>query len=734
MPISSNPPAEYSARTGTAEYSVPGTGGVTPRIVALCLALAAFFGYVIPIIDVKLANTFLGAQHLPPGAVGALLVLLLALNPLLRQVAARPAVRYGLIGAGVLCLLLAWYGYRTGAAAGLALWTGVAGAVLLLLGALFGQPLARNEALVVYISCLFSCLVPGHGAENFLVSNIVAPFYFATPENRWLDFLLPHLPAWSSPVLWADPSQSAGTTLSAAGSRVANGFYDGGMAVPWLAWSVPLLVWGAMCLLLYTMLGCFAVMLHEQWAEREALAFPLNQLPLEMTAEMDRPGALFGSFFTNRLMWLGFALAAVMQMLNGLHLYFPDVPAIVWNLDTGPLFAEAPWNQMGWTPIQIYPIAIGVSYLLTSEISFSLWFFALLMRFEFIGSYLLGYPPNAVQGGRDFTTFQTVGAFLAYAALVLWTARHHLRHVARRALGLDAAGPHERDGFLSYPQAFWGFVFSSLGLLGLTCLMGVRPLLAVGLWAFYLVTAIGLTRLVVEGGMLYVGNLWRPLPIIAQLTNGSAQSWLPASTVAPAAVVQGAFMTDMRAFLLPSFVQGFKLAEENGIRRRPLLGLIAAIITLTLAMGLLMRVRLGYADGALGFHPFFAKDGPLLAPRTTQTVLAGVPHVSWTNWFWLIVGAALTWGMMLARSRFLWFPLHPLGYLIPLSYPLLTLWFSIFCGWTAKTIITRYGGHDAYRAARAGFLGLALGDIAMMLFWLLVDGWQGRTFHYLVPS
>jgi hypothetical protein len=86
---------EQSLQSAASEAG-PSDGGVTPRVVALCLALALFFGYVIPIIDVKLANTFLGAQSLPPGAVGALLVLLLVVNPLLqvlgRACGARPSV------------------------------------------------------------------------------------------------------------------------------------------------------------------------------------------------------------------------------------------------------------------------------------------------------------------------------------------------------------------------------------------------------------------------------------------------------------------------------------------------------------------------------------------------------------------------------------------------------------------------------------------------------------------
>ena len=62
----------------------PRDQGVTLRVVILALLLAVVFGYALPVIDYKLQNTFLGGTHLPPGAVGVLLILLLVINPLLR--------------------------------------------------------------------------------------------------------------------------------------------------------------------------------------------------------------------------------------------------------------------------------------------------------------------------------------------------------------------------------------------------------------------------------------------------------------------------------------------------------------------------------------------------------------------------------------------------------------------------------------------------------------------------
>ena len=725
-PVSSTSPA--------AEISKARDLGVTARVFALCVLLAAFFGWVIPLIDVKLGNTFLGAQHLAPGAVGTLLVLLLIVQPLLRLVQLAPARRLALLGAAVLCGALAYFGWSQNIGSGFVFYLGAAGAFFALLGALFGRPMSRNEMLTTYISCLFSCIVPGHGSENFALTSTVAPFYFASAENKWLDSIAPYLPSWATPVLWADPAQHSAKVLSPAGRVVADGFYLGARGIPWAAWIVPMIFWMGFILLSYMMLGCLSIIVRAQWSENEALSFPLNQLPLEMTEDVDRPLAGVSRFFHNPVMWMGFGVAVFWQLLNGLHIYFPDVPMIQWNIDTGPLFSDRPWNQMGWTPLQIFPIAIGVSFLLTSEIGFSLWFFALLMRFQFIGSYLLGYSPN-VSGGRDFVTFQTVGAFFAYSALVMWTGRLHYGHIVKRAVGLARQGETERGEVISYPLAFWGFVLSLAGVMFITHAMGANWTITCMLWGTYLVMSIAFSRLIVEGGMLYVGNGWGTMAIWTQLTNASPATWLPAASIAPAALVQGAFMQDMRAFLMPSFVQGWKLAYDNGLHLKRLLGLIITIVLISLGLGFYRRIEIAYLEGgALAWHPYVAKGGSTSWAGLSRSVGTGVQNTGWNNWFWLVVGALLTWGMMAARARFAWFPLHPLGYLIPLSYPMLCLWFPIFIGWSCKTIITRFGGNSSYRAARPFFLGLAVGDIFMMLFWLLIDGWQGRTFHYLVPT
>lgn len=689
-----NSPVAVSPATASDVEAVR-SGGVTFRVVCLCLALAVLFGYMIPIIDIKLHNTFLGAAHLPPGAVAVLLFVLLILNPLLKITAKRFA-------------------------------------------------LARNEILTIYISCLFSCLVPGHGAENFFVSNIVGPFYFAKAENKWLDFLnTTNLKSWFTPGLYGGAYSPSG----GAGHDAVSNWYNGikaTEAIPWAAWLAPLMMWGALVFASYCMFACLSVILRAQWSDREALAFPLLRLPTMLTEDVDRTDkfGIIGHTLRNRLLWIGVGIAVFAQLLNGLHTYFPLVPQMPLEI-TGNFFSEKPWDQLGWVPLKVWPIVIGITFLLSSEISFSMWFFFLFMKFQNVIGYYSGLPsdtlPGAIShtmGAKAFASFQTVGAFLMYAFLILWTGREHYKHVVRRAFGLSRVTAEERTEALSYPVAFWGFVLSFAFLVGWCVFAGINPVLAFLLWAMYLVISVGLSRVIVEGGLLFVQQGFTPLGAIAQLFGGANTALLPTSSLVPASFVSSALMTDLRSFLLPSFIQSFKLAHDNKIKMKPLLALIMAVTAITLAMGVWMNVRLGYINGALTLEGWFTQGGAQKPAQDVTSLLSGVDPKQFgpANWFWLAVGALSTFGMMAARSRFAWFPFHPVGYLVALTYPMHILWFSVFVGWLAKSVITRFGGSDSYRKAIPLFLGFALGDVFMMLIWLIVDAFFGKTGHQLMPG
>jgi hypothetical protein len=145
----------------------------------------------------------------------------------------------------------------------------------------------------------------------------------------------------------------------------------------------------------------------------------LLKLPLEMTEDVDRAGdGERVPFFRNSLTWIGFGIAVFIQVLNGLNFYFPDVPQFPLMIDSGRYFSEPPLNQVGPMVFRVLPIAVGVSYLLSTELALSFWLFYLLHKVEYVVAYQLGFPPAALPEpvwtrgfSKAFVSFQQIGAF-----------------------------------------------------------------------------------------------------------------------------------------------------------------------------------------------------------------------------------------------------------------------------------------------------------------------------------
>ena len=158
--------------------------------------------------------------------------------------------------------------------------------VLLLLSAFstwlprrLGVRLSKAELLTIYCMTLVAAGVPSFGWTGLLIPYLAGPAYFASPENKWEQTLLPTLDQWLRPV--AGPATT--------------GLYEGlhpGEPIPWAAWATPLLAWTILATAVYACFFCLSALLRKRWVDDEKLVFPLVQLPLEMTSDHgSSPGA-----------------------------------------------------------------------------------------------------------------------------------------------------------------------------------------------------------------------------------------------------------------------------------------------------------------------------------------------------------------------------------------------------------------------------------------------------------
>ena len=83
--------------------------------------------------------------------------------------------------------------------------------------------------------------------------------------------------------------------------------------------------------------------------------------------------------------------------------------------------------------------------------------------------------------------------------------------------------------------------------------------------------------------------------------------------------------------------------------------------------------------------------------------------------------------LMMARQRFLWWPLHPLGFAVSPGWALDRIWLSIFLAWLIKVVVLKYGGPGLYQKTRPFFLGVVLGQFVVGGLWLVIDGFTGMV-------
>jgi hypothetical protein len=85
------------------------------------------------------------------------------------------------------------------------------------------------------------------------------------------------------------------------------------------------------------------------------------------------------------------------------------------------------------------------------------------------------------------------------------------------------------------------------------------------------------------------------------------------------------------------------------------------------------------------------------------------------------VGMAFTFAMMLMRTRFLWWPFHPVGYALSMNFGIDYIWSCLLISSILKWIVLKYGGISGYRKALPFFIGVVLGEYCMGGAWSLVS-------------
>ncbi len=533
--------------------------------------------------------------------------------------------------------------------------------------------------------------------------------YFATPTNRFEDEAIPAM----------------AETLLVTNEVAARGFFEGARTggIPWKLWIGPLVRWGVLALLYLVtgtaMLGIF----RRRWIDHERLPFPLAEIPLFVAGH-----GHFGMSETAgrvRLMAIGMGVVALIESLRSAHRYLPAIPDIPRNFSFTMLFENAPWNILAgasWSRAWVDLPLIGIAYLMPAAIALGIFVFFLLMLGIMVFSRFLGDPTLGPLRWNRWGSQKDIegGAYIGLLAFVFWAARSDLGTMLR-----DLWADLRRGGTARRHPDRWMLVAFVLGLLGMcwwSVSAGISFWVAISFILATLALTFGFALLTAQSGLptLQVDNL--PAQFLTAVVPARAMG-LP--NMALIGFFNTMFSWYKRHALQPQVIHGLKIADTEGFRDRRFITALLVAGAVLIAVNSTTLLHLAYNESLMlsTTTRWQQHSGGMGSPY--YGVLWGMRMIDQPNpalsFHWMLLGAGLMWLLQFLYRQFMWWPVHPLGMLIPCGWQVTAQWFSVMIGWAIARGITRYAGPRAYLHLRPLFLGLVLGGALAQAVWMVIS-------------
>ena len=166
--------------------------------------------------------------------------------------------------------------------------------------------------------------------------------------------------------------------------------------------------------------------------------------------------------------------------------------------------------------------------------------------------------------------------------------------------------------------------------------------------------------------------------------------------------------------IMPHQLEGFKISDKNGMSNQRTLWsmLLGSAVGIVAALWILLHISYKVGLDNMPYPSLYAwarEPWLYLQQWLLNPTKMDYHHIG-------LVGLGFAFALVLAimRTRFLWWPLHPIGYAVAGSYGMSFLWSCMLVSWVLKWFILRYGGIKRYRQAAPLFLGLILGEFSVV--------------------
>ena len=281
---------------------------------------------------------------------------------------------------------------------------------------------------------------------------------------------------------------------------------------------------------------------------------------------------------------------------------------------------------------------------------------------------------------------------------------------------------------MRYRTAFWGITAGLLFLLWFAYKAGFSFWVLMLFFGIYFCSAIGVTKVRAGLGLGFHE--------ILQLDPGRTM----VTAIGPRAY--GARNLTVLTFFywlnrdqpnhpMPNQLEAFRIGEQANINNRSLLWVMLITLAVGIPVSFLIYLSLLYNLGADNTGPWIVGIGREGFAQRLQMWLSNPTGQDYVTMGFMGFGFGVTGFLLAMKMRFLWWPFHPVGYVLAISPgEMVYIWCPLLISWVIKFAILRYGGLKAYRRAIPFFAGLIVGDYTMGGIWSVISAvFKITTYH-----
>ena len=627
----------------------------TLRAVAIGAALTALYAWMCPMAVYQLFSSRLEQGTLPPGII-ALNICVLAANLLVSRFRPRMA-----LGTGELVIIFAMT------------WMGA-------------------------VSFQF-------GFIGNTLSIMSAPEYFASPENRWYEYYIVHLPNWVHP-----PNRLGAIRY----------FYNGlpeGQSIPWNVWRVPFIWWGSLIAAILSVVISLMTIIQEQWHDREKLTFPMADIPLALI-DHEKPSGWLPAWTRSRAFWTGAAIPFCIIAWNTLNWFDPAFPRITFSQDETSLLLRY-WPNF-YTKVDFF--TIGMAYFAPVQVLQGLWMGRLILGAEMGLGRKFGFGEGLNEGfqpwsdwGTQTAAWQCLGSLTMFVLWGLWMARDHLRRVFSAAFSTpENLPPHLRQ---RYRTAVWGLIA------GLTFVSfwfheaGMSWSVIVLFLGMFIILTLGMAKVILESSVIMIDGPVSPQTFVLE-TLGTSHIAQHSMT---ALVLSYVVIRSQSGMMLAQSSFASRMSDEHGVKRSGLYSALGIAVIVAIIVAVLTTVVLAYKVGAFNFQSHAFRVGHVEAFASLASKSDAQTEPDYFRLTFFGVGMALMYIILLIRTRFANFWLHPIGFTFTSTSVSGLMTINFFLAWLAKTVLGKFGGSALVDRAKPFFLGLVCGHSMGVVLGIVID-------------